>query len=96
MPFSQTFPMCCINIRNFVDQFYHFVEGVTQRHRNIDELLRKVSRRSTSTSEAHVSKNICNRLSKVNNLSQIAQAVINLEHFATAAEQLETVLMTLK
>lgn len=43
MPFSQTFPMCCINIRNFVDQFYHFVEGVTQRHRNIDELLRKVS-----------------------------------------------------
>lgn len=44
MPFSQTFPMCCINIRDFVDQFYHFVEGVTQRHRNIDELLRKVSR----------------------------------------------------
>ena len=42
MPFSQTFPMCCINVRNFVDQFYHFVEGVTQRHRNIDELLRKV------------------------------------------------------
>lgn len=44
----------------------------------------------------HVSKNICSRLGKMNNLSQIAQAVINLEHFATAAEQLETVLMTLK
>lgn len=44
MPFSQTFPMCCINVRNFVDQFYHFVEGVTQRHRNIDELLRKVGK----------------------------------------------------
>jgi hypothetical protein len=32
----------------------------------------------------------------MNNLSQIAQAVINLEHFAQAAEQLETLLMTLK
>ncbi|GHJ89092.1 hypothetical protein NliqN6_5494 [Naganishia liquefaciens] len=93
MPFSQTFPMCCINIRNFVDQFYHFVEGVTQRHRNIDELLRKSLDGLLIT---HVSKNICTRLSKMNNLSQIAQAVINLEHFATASEQLETVLMTLK
>ncbi|KAJ9099706.1 hypothetical protein QFC20_005640 [Naganishia adeliensis] len=93
MPFSQTFPMCCINIRDFVDQFYHFVEGVTQRHRNIDELLRKSL---DGLLISHVSKNICNRLSKMNNLSQIAQAVINLEHFAQAAEQLETLLMTLK
>ncbi|KAJ9102018.1 hypothetical protein QFC19_004943 [Naganishia cerealis] len=93
MPFSQTFPMCCINVRNFVDQFYHFVEGVTQRHRNIDELLRKSL---DGLLISHVSKNICNRLSKMSNLSQIAQAVINLEHFATAAEQLETALMTMK
>jgi hypothetical protein len=42
MPFSQTFPMCCINIRNLVDQFYQFVEGVDQHHADIDELLRKV------------------------------------------------------
>ncbi|KAJ9112059.1 hypothetical protein QFC22_006353 [Naganishia vaughanmartiniae] len=93
MPFSQTFPMCCINVRNFVDQFYHFVEGVTQRHRNIDELLRKSL---DGLLISHVSKNICNRLSKMSNLSQIAQAVVNLEHFATAAEQLETALMTMK
>lgn len=34
--------MCCINIRNFIDQFYQFVEDVPQRHRDVDELLRKV------------------------------------------------------
>ena len=42
MPFSQTFPMCCINIRNFVDQFYNFTDGVSQNHLDIDEVLRKV------------------------------------------------------
>jgi hypothetical protein len=43
MPFSQTYPMCCINIRNFVDQFYQFTDGVAQQHLDIDEVLRKVS-----------------------------------------------------
>jgi len=42
MPFSQTYPMCCINIRNFVDQFYQFTDGVAQQHLDIDEVLRKV------------------------------------------------------
>lgn len=44
MPFSQTYPMCCINIRNFVDQFYQFTDGVAQQHLDIDEVLRKVGR----------------------------------------------------
>lgn len=35
--------MCCINIRNLVDQFYQYVDGVDQHHADIDELLRKVS-----------------------------------------------------
>ncbi len=43
MPFSQSFPLCCILIRNLVDQFYQFVEGVDQHHADIDELLRNVS-----------------------------------------------------
>jgi hypothetical protein len=43
MPFSQTYPMCCINIRNFVDQFYQFTDGVQQNHLDLDEVLRRVS-----------------------------------------------------
>ena len=35
--------MCCINIRDFVDQFYQFTDGVAQQHLDIDEVLRKVS-----------------------------------------------------
>lgn len=45
---------------------------------------------------SHVSKNICARIVKMNNLSQIAQIVINIEHFSTACDELETVLMNLR
>jgi hypothetical protein len=32
-------------IRDFVQRFYQFVEGVSQHHRNVDELMSKVSDR---------------------------------------------------
>lgn len=45
---------------------------------------------------SHVSKNICTKLGAMRNLSQIAQMVINIEHFIVACDELETVLMTLR
>lgn len=58
LPFSFTFSRCCKNvshprlytemgvdffqIRSFVQKFYQFIEGVSQHHRDIDELLGKV------------------------------------------------------
>ncbi|WWC89397.1 uncharacterized protein L201_004321 [Kwoniella dendrophila CBS 6074] len=93
MPFSQTYPMCCINIRNFVDQFYQFTDGVAQQHLDIDEVLRKSLDGLLSE---HVSKQIAKRLQAMSNLSQIAQVVINLEHFSTACDELEGVLMNLR
>jgi hypothetical protein len=42
LPWSQSFYLCCQDIRNFIQRFYQFVEGVSQHHRNIDELLSKV------------------------------------------------------
>ncbi|WWD17361.1 hypothetical protein CI109_101802 [Kwoniella shandongensis] len=93
MPFSQTYPMCCINIRNFVDQFYQFTDGVAQQHLDIDEVLRKSLDGLLSD---HVSKQIARRLQSMSNLSQIAQVVVNLEHFSTACDELEGVLMNLR
>ncbi|WVQ72415.1 hypothetical protein IAR50_001967 [Cryptococcus sp. DSM 104548] len=93
MPFSQTYPMCCINIRNFVDQFYQFTDGVAQQRLDIDEVLRKSLDGLLSN---HVSKQIAKRLQSMANLSQIAQIVINLEHFLTACDELESVLMNLR
>lgn len=44
----------------------------------------------------NVSRNIGERLKGMSNLSQIAQVVINLEHFATACDELEGVMMNLR
>jgi hypothetical protein len=105
--------MCCINIRNFVDQFYQFVEGVPHRRAGIDEVLRRVSLGRESLEGvladltcwfqsldglliSHVSKNICDKVNTLKNLSQVAQVVINVEHFMIAVDELESVLVDLK
>lgn len=45
LPFSQTYPLCCMDIRNLVDQYYTFSDGFSQHHRDIDDILKKVSTR---------------------------------------------------
>ncbi|EJT53129.1 exocyst complex subunit Sec15 [Trichosporon asahii var. asahii CBS 2479] len=77
----------------FVEQFYQFADGVAQHHVDIDEVLRK-SLDDLLTD--NVSKQIARRLKGMSNLSQLAQVVINLEHFATACDELESVLMNLR
>lgn len=42
MPFSQTYPLCCIDIRNYVDQFYQFVESLGRPSQETDETAKKV------------------------------------------------------
>jgi hypothetical protein len=42
LPFSQTYPLCCIDIRSFTEQYYQFSEGFADHHRDIDDVLRKV------------------------------------------------------
>ncbi|KAF7288272.1 Rsec15 protein [Mycena chlorophos] len=55
LPWSQTFYLCCQDIRSFIQKFYAFVEGVSQHHRNIDELL---SNLSTLTQIAQIVTNL--------------------------------------
>ncbi|KAJ8093400.1 Rab GTPase-binding exocyst subunit S15 [Marasmius tenuissimus] len=43
LPWSQTLYLCCEDIRGFIQKFYAFVEGVSQHHRNIDDLLSKLN-----------------------------------------------------
>ncbi|ELQ42554.1 hypothetical protein OOU_Y34scaffold00203g43 [Pyricularia oryzae Y34] len=41
LPFSQMYPLCCIDIRNFLNQFYFFSDDHFQHPNIIDETLRK-------------------------------------------------------
>ena len=42
LPFSQMYPLCCIDIRNFLNQFYFFSDDHFQHPNVIDETLKKV------------------------------------------------------
>ncbi|PVF96451.1 exocyst complex subunit Sec15-like protein [Serendipita vermifera] len=93
LPFSQTFYQCCLNARNFVQSFYQFVEGVSQHHRDIDELL------GTSLDRLlikHISNKITGKLKSFNGLSQVAQIINNLEYFELACGEIEQGLASLR
>ncbi|KAF8591599.1 exocyst complex subunit Sec15-like protein [Ramaria rubella] len=85
-PWSQTFYLCCQDIRTFVDKYYKFVEGVAQYQRDIDDLLGNAVDRLLTI---HVSNRIAERLHTISGLSQVAQVVSNLEHFEVACTELE-------
>lgn len=83
------YPLCCIDIRNFLNQFYFFADDHFQHPAKIDESLRK-SLDELLTEK--VCKSLVERLSS-QYLGQIVQILINLEHFETACRELEQLLM---
>ena len=86
LPFSQTYPLCCMDIRNLVEQYYNFSSGFTQYHREIDSILKH------SLDELlvqQISSHIRTTVEQSNNLSQIAQIIVNVEHFQLACAELE-------
>ncbi|KAJ7284017.1 rsec15 [Mycena rebaudengoi] len=93
LPWSQTFYLCCQDIRAFIQKFYAFVEGVSQHHRNIDELL---SKSLDGLLINHISDAIGQRLAGTSTLTQIAQIVTNLEHFQVACAELQRSLTNLR
>ncbi|KAI4254392.1 MAG: hypothetical protein LQ352_003124 [Teloschistes flavicans] len=89
LPFSQMYPLCCIDIRNFLNQFYFFSDDHFQHPKIIDETLR------SSLDELlcqKVCQSLVDRLS-TQYLGQIVQILINLEHFEIACEELEQLLL---
>ncbi|KAF4120251.1 exocyst complex component 6, partial [Geosmithia morbida] len=89
LPFSQMYPLCCIDIRNFLNQFYFFSDDHFQHPDVIDDTLKK-SLDELLTEK--VCRSLVDRLSS-QYLGQIVQILINLEHFETACQELEQLLI---
>ncbi|KAM7187747.1 Exocyst complex subunit Sec15-like domain containing protein [Rhypophila sp. PSN 637] len=89
LPFSQMYPLCCIDIRNFRSQFYWFSDDHFQHPNVINETLKK-SLDEILTEK--VCKSLVERLSS-QYLGQIVQILINLEHFEIACQELEQLLI---
>ncbi|KAL8726929.1 MAG: hypothetical protein Q9166_006386 [cf. Caloplaca sp. 2 TL-2023] len=89
LPFSQMYPLCCIDIRNFLNQFYFFSDDHFQYLKVIDDTLK------SSLDELlceMVCQSLVDRLS-TQYLGQIVQILINLEHFEIACQELEQLLV---
>ena len=86
LPFSQTYPLCCMDIRSLVEQYYSFSQGMTQYHQEIDAIL---SQSLDDLLIQLISVNIRDTVEQSNNLSQIAQIIVNIEHFQLACSELE-------
>jgi exocyst complex component 6 len=89
LPFSQMYPLCCIDIRNFLNQFYFFSNDDFQHPEVVDEAL-KVALDDLLCEE--VCGSLVQKLS-VQYIGQIVQILINLEHFETACQELERLLV---
>lgn len=88
-PFSQMYPLCCIDIRNFLNQFYLFADDTFPNPVIIDsKLLASLDDLLTTK----VCDSLVDRLSS-QYLGQVVQILINLDHFETACHELENLLI---
>ncbi|KAK5278143.1 Rab GTPase-binding exocyst subunit S15, partial [Cryomyces antarcticus] len=88
LPFSQMYPLCCIDIRNFLNQIYLFSDDHFQNSSVIDETLK-------NSLDELLCEKVCQSL--IERLSsqypgQIVQILTNLEHFETACKELQILL----
>ncbi|QKX60111.1 uncharacterized protein TRUGW13939_07253, partial [Talaromyces rugulosus] len=89
LPFSQMYPLCCIDIRNFLNQFYFFSNDDFPHLDVIDETLKTALDDLLSN---QVCETLVERLGS-QYLGQIVQILINLEHFEMACQELEGLLV---
>ncbi|KAF7505788.1 hypothetical protein GJ744_000459 [Endocarpon pusillum] len=89
LPFSQMYPLCCIDIRNFLNQFYFYANDDFPHREVVDEALRVAL-------DDLLCEEVCGSLVQklsVQYIGQIVQILINLEHFETACKELESLLV---
>ena len=85
LPFSQMYPMCCIDIRNFLNNVYSAPEDYVTRSSQIDDAIR-------DSLDELLGERICEPLLERLSSQYIGQAVqilTNLEHFESACERLQ-------
>lgn len=93
LPWSQSFYLCCQEIRSFIQKFYAFADGVSRHHRDIDDLL---SKSLDNLFIKSICETIIQRLATTTTVPQIAQLVTNIEHFQVACQELERALTSLR
>ena len=88
-PFSQMYPLCCIDIRSLLNQIYLFSDDHFQNSNVIDDTLKNSLDELLCTK---VCQSLVDRLSS-QYPGQIVQILTNLGHFETACKELQELLV---
>lgn len=86
-PFSQIYPLACIELRNFIEEFHAYADELT-RTDQVEELLRKSL---DDLLVGCVNSTLLSKLPK-QRLEQVVQMNINLEYFEGACVELNRIL----
>lgn len=86
-PFSQIYPLCCIEVRNFINEFYLYADELT-RSDDVEDLLR---RSLDDILVKCVNSTLSARLPR-QRLEQVVQMIINLQNFESACVELNKLL----
>ena len=91
-PFSQMYPLCCIDIRNFLNQFYFFSDTDAPTPNPLSSTID--ARLRISLDDLLTTRVCASLVGKLTSqyLGQIVQILINLTHFSTACHELESLL----
>ncbi|KAF8447072.1 exocyst complex subunit Sec15-like-domain-containing protein [Kalaharituber pfeilii] len=87
-PFSKMYPLCCLDIRNFLNKSYRFSDDYFRHHTLVDD-------RVQSALDDLLCNQVCKSLvEKLESkyLGQIVQILINIEHFEFVCRELEKLL----
>ncbi|KAF8422673.1 exocyst complex subunit Sec15-like-domain-containing protein [Tirmania nivea] len=87
-PFSKMYPLCCLDIRNFLNKYYVFSDEYFQQQSIIDSSVK-------DSLDELLCNQVCRSLvEKLESkyLGQIVQILINLEHFEFVCGELEKLL----
>lgn len=89
LPFSQMYPLVCIDIRNFINQMYLFSDDHFRHATKIDQTLKEV------LDEILVEKIVQSLIERLKSQypGQIVQILTNLDHFEAACSDLEQLLV---
>ncbi|BFZ57322.1 Rab GTPase-binding exocyst subunit S15 [Savitreella phatthalungensis] len=87
-PFSQTYPLCCIEIRDYINEFYACADDLSNKHDEVEEILRRSLEHLLVRC---VNQNLSARLPLLQ-LSQLSQMIVNLEQFEGACSELNKIL----
>jgi len=89
LPFSQMYPLVCIDIRNFINQIYLFSDDHFRHTIKIDQTLKE------GLDEILVEKIVQSLIERLKSQypGQIVQILTNLDHFESACSDLEQLLI---